>query len=136
MSAKVLCPGIHPRIHHPGFTSAVAAAEKKADTLLAVFDERPKAVNVQESTPIFFPSSLYKTYENVLEEEVTNYHSGEPPMIKAYRPKVTFLHGLSSRADTRPKELLMRPEIAIVSTVRIYYRFPAGGNAVSNSDGR
>ncbi len=116
-------------------TSALAAAKKKADTLLAVFDERPQAVNVQESTAVFFPHSLYKTYENVLEQEVVNYDSDEP-LIKAYRPKMTFFHGLSSRADTQPKELRMRPEIAVVSTVRIYYRSPAGGTAVSNSAGK
>ncbi|MBC7966133.1 MAG: SIMPL domain-containing protein, partial [Fuerstia sp.] len=80
--------------------SALAAAKKKADTLLAIFDERPQAVNVQESTAVFFPHSLYKTYENVLEQEVMNYSSDDPPLIKAYRPKMTFFHGLSSRADT------------------------------------
>lgn len=111
--------------------SAVAAAKKKADTLLAVFDERPRVINVQESTAIYFPHSLYKTYENKLEEELVDYGTNRPPLIKAYRPKMTFLHGLASRADTRPKELLMRPEIAIVSTVRIYYRSPAEGQAVS-----
>ena len=116
--------------------SALAAAKKKADTLLAVFDERPQAVNVQESTAVFFPHSLYKTYENVLEEQIMNYNSDAPPLIKAYRPKMTFFHGLSSRADTQPKEMRMRPEIAVVSTVRIYYRSPAGGTAVSNSAGK
>lgn len=112
---------------------AVAAAKKKAEMLLSVFEERPKAINVQESTSVFFPHSLYKTYENVLEEQVVNYRSSEPPMIKAFRPKMTFLHGLSSRADVRPKELPMRPEISVVSTVRIYYRSPAEGDAVPNS---
>ncbi len=115
---------------------AVAAAKKKAELLLAVFEERPRAINVQESTSVYFPQSLYKTYENVLEEEVSDYGRDRPVLIKQYRPKMTFYHGLTSRADVRPKDLPMRPEIAVVSTVRIYYQSPAEGPAVPGSSSR
>ena len=105
---------------------AVIAAKKKADTLLAIFDKKPLVINVQEETRVFFPRTLYKTYENVLEEETTNWNAWrDKPMIKAYRPKMTFFHGVQTHADTRPKNVAMRPEIAVVSTVRIYYQSPA-----------
>lgn len=112
---------------------AVAAAKSKADLLLSVFDERPKAINIQESTSVYFPHSLYKTYENILEDEIVDYGHNEPARIKAYRPKKTFFHGLSSRSDVRPGAPAMRPEIAVVSTVRIYYRSPAEGDAVPSA---
>lgn len=106
--------------------AAIQAAKQKAAMLLAVFEEPPKAVNVQERTEVFFPNSLYRTFENVLEEE-TQYSSRweNLPMIKAYRPKMTFFHGLQSQSDIGPAGAAMRPEIAVVSTVRLYYQSPA-----------
>jgi len=105
---------------------AVAAAREKAKTLLAVFPDPPKVINIQESTAVFLPHSLYQTYENVLEEEV-QYNDAwrQYPAIRAYRPKMTFFQGLNSRSDKRPSGPVMKPEIAVVSTVRIYYQSPA-----------
>jgi uncharacterized protein YggE len=106
--------------------AAVAAAKEKAETLLSVFDAPPRVINIQESTTVFSPQSLYRTYENVLEEEVQYPGSlRDRPTIRAYRPKMTFFHGLQSRSDRRPPGPAMRPEIAVVSTVRIYYESPA-----------
>ncbi|MGI9455880.1 MAG: SIMPL domain-containing protein [Aeoliella sp.] len=105
---------------------AVEAAKAKAELLLAEFDKRPRVINVQEATAVFFPHSLYHTYENILEESVdwgTRWR--EKPRILAYRPKMTFFQGLKSQADLRHKELPMRPEIAVISTVRLYYQSPA-----------
>lgn len=106
--------------------AAVEAAKEKSKTLLAVFDESPKVINIQESTAVFFPHSLYRTYGNILEEEV-NYDRIWPdkPAIKAYRPKMTFFQGLQSHSEVRPPGAPMRPEIAVVSTVRIYYQSPS-----------
>ena len=117
---------------------AVMAAKRKADTLLSVFDKKPLVINVQEETRVFFPRTLYKTYENVLQEETENWNSWrDKPMIKAYRPKMTFFHGVQTRADVRPKDVVMRPEIAVVSTVRIYYQSPAEmSRTVSSRDRR
>ena len=107
--------------------AAVAAAQEKAKTLLAVFPEPPMVINVQESTAVFLPHSLYRTYENVLEEEVEYIPNSwrDRPAIKAYRPKMTFYQGLQSRSDKRPPGPAMRPEIAVVSTVRIYFQSPS-----------
>jgi uncharacterized protein YggE len=106
--------------------AAIKAAQEKAEVLLAVFDKLPKVINIQESTAVFLPHSLYRTYENVLEEEI-KYNSSwnDLPSIKAYRPKMTFFEGLQSRSDVRPARAAMRPEIAVVSTVRLYYQSPA-----------
>ncbi len=106
-------------------TAAVEAARKKSKTLLAVFSEPPQVINVQEKTTVIFPTSLYTTYQNVLEEDYLGRYWQERARIKAYRPKMTFYRGLDSNADIKPKELPMRPEIAVVSTVRIYYQSPA-----------
>jgi uncharacterized protein YggE len=114
---------------------AVAAAQEKAKTLLAVFPDTPKVINIQESTAVFFPHSLYQTYENVLEEEV-QYNDAwrKYPAIRAYRPKMTFFQGLNSRSDKRPSGPAMKPEIAVVSTVRIYYQSPADKVVVSQGN--
>ncbi len=105
---------------------ALEAAKTKAKVLLAVFDEHPPVINVQENTTVFFPHALYQTYENVLEERVDWGPRGRDlPTIRAYRPKMTFFNGLDTQADVRPDGLPMRPEIAVVSTVRLYYQSPA-----------
>jgi uncharacterized protein YggE len=104
---------------------ALAAAKKKAELLLTVFPERPAIINVHESSAVFFPRTLYRTFENVLEEEVEYDEWDDLPIIKAYRPKMTFFDGLQSRSDVRPPDVALRPEIAVVSTVRLYYQSPA-----------
>jgi hypothetical protein len=113
---------------------AIAAAQEKAKTLLAVFDDRPKVINVQENTAVLYPHSLYQTYENILEERV-EYNNAwrDKPAIKAYRPKMTFFQGLQSHSDKRPSTPAMRPEISVVSTVRIYYQSPADRTPVNSS---
>lgn len=106
--------------------AALEAAKEKAKTLHTVFNEPPKVINVQEATEVFPPHSLYRTYENVLEEEVRHDNQWSSiPTIKAYRPKMTFFHGLQSNSDRRPAGAPMRAEIAVVSTVRIYYQSPS-----------
>jgi uncharacterized protein YggE len=113
---------------------AIEAAKNKAKTLLAVFAEPPKVINIQESTAVFLPHSLYRTYENVLEEQMQYHGSWQNiPAIKAYRPKMTFFQGLQSRSDIRPAKAALRPEIAVVSTVRLYYQSPADKTVVAKS---
>ena len=104
--------------------AAIEAAKKKSTTLLAVFDEKPKVINVLESTIVNFPTSQYTTFENVLEEEWNRWNDNLPS-IKAFRPKMTFYRGLGSGADSAPKTASMTPEIGIVSTVQIIYQSPA-----------
>lgn len=104
---------------------ALAAAKKKADLLLSVFAKRPPVINIQERTKAYFPHSLYQTFENVLEETIEYNNSRRMTRVKAYRPKMTFFHGLNSTTDVRPDDVPMRPEIAVISTVTIYYQSPA-----------
>jgi hypothetical protein len=61
----------------------------------------------------------------VLEEEVKYSGWHDKLAIKAFRPKMTFFNGLQSESDQRPDQPAIRPEIAVVSTVRLYYESPA-----------
>lgn len=107
--------------------AALKQAQEKAEILLSVFgDEPPPIINIQEQTQVVFPRSLYHTYENVLEEDYLGRYWEERARIKAYRPKMTFYQGVISQVDGIPAELPLRPEISIVSQVRIYYQSPAG----------
>jgi uncharacterized protein YggE len=105
---------------------ALDAARSKADVLLdAMFDERPPAVNVQEQTQVLYPKSLYESYL-VSDDELlqTPWRDGTP-VIRAHRPRNTYYRGLESYADVAPGELPMKPEISVVSTVRLYFESPA-----------
>ncbi|MEX2139260.1 MAG: SIMPL domain-containing protein [Pirellulales bacterium] len=114
--------------------AALEAAKEKSKILLAVFADPPKVINIQESTAVFLPHSLYRTYENVLEEQIQYNSSWQNlPAIKAYRPKMTYFQGLQSRSDLRPAKPAMRPEIAVVSTVRLYYQSPADKTVAGKS---
>jgi hypothetical protein len=49
----------------------------------------------------------------------------EMPFIRASRPRNTYYRGLQSDGDIQPAGLPMRPEISVISTVRIYFQSPA-----------
>jgi uncharacterized protein YggE len=105
---------------------AVKTARSKADMLLgAFFHDRPPAINVQEQTTVFYPESLYHTVGASAEENLRQAEKDGMPRIEAYRPKLTYYHGLTSDADVQPRELPMKPEISVVSTVRLYFKSPA-----------
>ena len=105
---------------------ALEAAKRKSDSLLSLFDENPKLINLQENTAVFFPRDLYRTFENILEEEVGSSHAWRDlPSIKAFRPKMTFFDGLKSESDVRPLKIGTETEISVVSTVRLYFESPA-----------
>lgn len=105
--------------------AAIEAAKKKADVLLALFPVRPAIINVQESTHAITPRDLYHTYENVLEENVDQPDGRDLPRVRAQRPRMTFLDNLALHADVRPALPALRPEISVVSTVRLYFQSPA-----------
>ena len=105
--------------------AALKAARQKAKVMLEAFEETPKLVNVQESTKVFLPNTLYQTYTNALEEKMEYNRRRDMPAIKAYRPKMTFFQGLQSSADVNPKSPAMHPEINVASTVRLYFQSPA-----------
>lgn len=105
---------------------ALKAAREKADSLLkTLFTTPPVVINVQEQTAVRYPESLYDHFENSYAEEVTPAFKSEMPFIRAYRPRNTYYRGLQSDGDVSPGGLPMRPEISVVSTVRLYYQSPA-----------
>ncbi len=109
---------------------ALRAARSKSDTLLkALFEIRPAVINVQEQTTVRYPETLYHSFENSYQEEVTpawvNNQRSNVPFIRAYRPRNTYYRGLASDGDIQSVGLPMHPEILVVSTVRLYYESPA-----------
>jgi len=109
---------------------ALKAAREKADSLLkTLFTTPPAVINVQEHTATRYPESLYDRFENNYSEEVTPAFRSEMPFIRAYRPRNTYYRGLQSDGDVQPAGLPMRPEISVVSTVRLYFQSPAAQQA-------
>jgi len=105
---------------------ALQAASRKADLLFeALFPTRPPAINVQEQTAVRHPESLYHSFSNSYEEQVTPTWRRDVPLIRAPRPRNTYYRGFSMDSDVQPDDLPMKPEISVVSTVRVYYRSPA-----------
>lgn len=105
---------------------AIAAAKKKSETLLsAIFDEKPKPINVQEQTQVRLPADMYDSFENVAANSLTTRYDDRRNHIFAYRPKNSYYAGLTRSADDKSYELPMRPEIVIESTVVIYYQSPS-----------
>jgi uncharacterized protein YggE len=105
---------------------ALDAARGKADVLLgAMFEHRPPAINVQEQTQVFFPESLYQSFVASDEEMLRTPWRDSTEVIHADRPRNTYYRGLEGDGDVTPRELPMRPEISVVSTVRLYFESPA-----------
>jgi uncharacterized protein YggE len=105
---------------------ALKAARSKSEALLGpLFENRPPVINVQEQTTVHYPESLYHSFSNVVEEGVTPASRRDVPLIRAPRPQNTYYRGLHSDGDVQPAELPMRPEISVISTVRLYYESPA-----------
>jgi uncharacterized protein YggE len=107
---------------------ALEAATSKATTLLALFRAEPPVINVQEQTRVFYPESLYHSFTNSQDEAIVNPTRRDIPFIRAHRPQNTYYRGLHFEGDKRPSELALRPEISVVSTVRVYYESPAAKN--------
>lgn len=104
---------------------AIQKAQEKADTLLSLFEEKPGIINVQERTRTYFPKGLYESFENAYTSSTYRPTRRDIPFIGAHRPKNTYYRGLDIDSDAPATELAMKPEISVVSTVRIYYRSPA-----------
>jgi len=103
---------------------AIEAAQAKAEMLLALFPERPGLMNIQERTEVHFPESMYESFSNAYEETPVPNWRRDVSFLRAFRPKNTYYRGLDSESDSRPAELPMRPEISVVSTVRLYFESP------------
>lgn len=113
-------------------TQAVQSARGKADQLFAaLFDDPPALINVQEETTVHHPDSMYRSFVNAYEEEVTNPWRRDIPFVKAYRPRNTYYRGLHFDGDIQSPELPMRLEISVISTVRLYFESGAAKQAKS-----
>ena len=105
---------------------ALQAAKAKSDFLLgALFKDPPAIINVQEQTTVHYPETLYRSFTNVDDQQVTSGWRDGVPRIYAHRPKNTYYRGHMQGADVQPRELPMHAEITVVSTVRLYYASPA-----------
>ena len=101
---------------------AVKAARSKSDMLFAdLFDAAPVVINVQEKTTVHYPASLYHSFVNAYDEEVTNAWRRDIPFVRAYRPRNTYYRGFYFDGDIQSHELPMHPEISVVSMVRLYF---------------
>lgn len=108
-------------------SQAVKAAIKKSNLLLdAIFDKRPTATNLQESTRVYYPESFYQSFSNSNDAAYqSTYSRRDLPQIRTFRPKNTYYRGLYLDADVQSNELPMKPAISVVSTVRLYFQSPA-----------
>lgn len=105
---------------------ALTAVLAKSDLLLkALFAEKPPVINLQEQTTVQYPVSLYHSFTNTVNDEAIPTFARSYNFVRAYRPKNTYYRGLFSDGDIQPSELPMKPEISVVSTVRLYFESPA-----------
>jgi hypothetical protein len=116
---------------------AVKAARAKADALLApLFDGKLPIINVQEKTTVRYPDSMYSNFRASYEQTMTPNWRSNVAMIQAERPRNTYYRGLNTDGDIQPRELPMRPEISVVSTVRLYFRSPAAETMKKEAPGK
>ena len=112
---------------------ALTAARAKSDLLLkALFAEKPPVINVQEHTTVQYPASLYHSFTNTVNDDAIPTFARSYNFVRAYRPKNTYYRGLFSDGDIQPSELPMKPEISVVSTVRLYFESPAAAKRGKN----
>jgi uncharacterized protein YggE len=109
--------------------TALRAAKEKAELLLgAMFADPPAPLNVHESTRVVYPRTLYSSFENAYAQGIAMpygmFANDRLPRITAIRPKNTYYRGLQEETDVRGGGLPLRPQISVVSTVRLYYATP------------
>ena len=92
-----------------------------------MFDKKPMVINILETTKTVLPQALYRSFENTYSQQYqSNSWSRRQniPQIAAFRPKNYYYAGFSSQVDVQDKNMPIRPQISVVSTVRIYYQAP------------
>lgn len=104
---------------------AVSSAKSKATEMFAAFDIHPRPLNIEEHTTVHKPAGLYRTFSNSNTTSVTLPRSWRDRFqIHAPRPKLTYLENLEAEKDVHPETPSMRPEICVLSKVRVYYEAP------------
>ena len=121
----------HPeldRFKKEALKKAVETAKDKSDILLSLFDQKPAIMNINNSTKISFPATLYKTLQPVPYDEsaLIPYNWNNSYLkIRAFRPKSTFYAGSQEYADIAGVGQPMNPKIIIRSEVTLTYESPA-----------
>lgn len=106
---------------------ALAEAQRKAALLLgALFDKRPRPINIHEHTVVRYPKDLYPSFQNARAAALQqpNWRTSLPS-VTAFKPRNTYYHGFFEHVDTQANALPMSPEISVVSTVKLYFAAPA-----------
>ena len=105
---------------------ALEVAKQKSDRFLgALFDEKPRVINFQEQTKVYYPASLYESFDNSYDAEFrTSYNQRNMAIKRVFRPKNTYYRGLKFNGDVQAAELPMNPELSVVATVRLYFESP------------
>lgn len=106
---------------------ALAEAKRKSDLLLAVFDDKPRILNVADQVTVSHPQSQYKTIVEPADPSANRYpyNWSNAYKIFAYRPKITFYAGSNLYSDASPKRPPMNPEISVHAKVTLVYSSPA-----------
>ena len=106
---------------------AIKVAKEKSDVLLnGLFEKRPPVINVKEKTKVYFPTSLYRSFNNVSSAQYGSSYASSRNISRILlpRPKNTYYHGHVTHADRAPSDLQMRAEISVESHVHIYFESP------------
>jgi uncharacterized protein YggE len=103
---------------------AVAKAQTKAKTLLALFPEPPRPINVHEHTSILFPQQLYQDLPRAEDSGSTSWFDRGLVQITATRPLLVYYRGLFADVDALDPRMPGAREIEVVSTVRLYFEAP------------
>jgi hypothetical protein len=116
---------------HEAQKKALEEARRKAGVFLEpLFGSAPPLINVHEKTTVIHPKDQYASFESAYVSRFQNArHDRSVPTIAAVRPKNTYLEGLIGAADVGPAILPMKPEISVVSTVKLYFASPAADRA-------
>ena len=106
---------------------ALDEAKSKSEILLAVFDDKPKVLNIDDASSVSFPQSQYKTIAPTPDngQVILPYSWRDYLKIKAHRPKTTYYAGSTEYSDLGLKKPPMNPEIIVRSNVTLTYGSPA-----------
>jgi uncharacterized protein YggE len=107
--------------------AALEAVQEKAESLLMLFEKKPRLINVQTDTRVIYPRSKYVSFENSQSQSINSaavYGRERMTRIEATKPQNTYYRGFQEQTDIQAQGLPMRPAISVVSTVRLYYEAP------------
>lgn len=113
------------QVKQDAMKKALAAAKAKSEILLAIFDEKPKILNINSSISLSSPATQYKTLTpRPSDSFILAYDWQKIPRIKAHRPLTTFYAGGQAFSDVTPDHPPMRPEILVQATIKLTYESP------------